>query len=312
MWRVHHCPPLFPTMTSRFADLLKSPGAIGYIVRGDQNCYNFRSNDLFEIGSLTKLLTADMVSNELYMQTLSLNNTVGDFFPVPKNKDYPTIVELLTHSSGYQKDYFEWKSVLHYYLGIDNSITYPKKVMITRLKKTIPAETDKHYRYSNFGYAVLGMILEKIRKRPYHLILKDYLCKLGMKNTGVNTIESEDYWVWDLKNTFIASGGVTSNIKDLLHFLDYLLCKNTEYTPIKILRYFDSKDEVEEDDIGIGMSWKIRQDLTFYHTGCTENYNSYISVNKEKCRGVVVLLKESGNNLNTAKIIGHEIERFLG
>ena len=299
-------------MTSRFADFLKSPGTIGYIVRGDQNSYNFRCDDLFEIGSLTKLLTADMVSNELYMQTISLNNTVGDFFPVPKNKEYPTIVELLTHSSGYQKDYFEWRSVFHYYLGIDNSITYPKKVMISRLRKTIPDETDKHYRYSNFGYAVLGMILEKIQKRPYHLILKDYLCKLGMNNTGVNMVESEDYWTWDLNDTFIASGGVTSNIGDMLHFLDYLLCKKTEYTPIKILRYFDTEDDVEEDDIGIGMSWKIRQDFTFYHTGCTENFNSYISVNKEKRRGVVVLLKESGNNLNAAKTIGYEIERFLG
>ena len=299
-------------MTSQFVGLLKCPGAVGYVVKGVKNYYSFGSNNLFEIGSLTKLLTADMVSDELCMQTLSLKNTVDDFFPMPQKRNYPTIVELLTHSSGYQKDYFEWKSILRYFLGIDESISYTKKIMLSRLKKTITAESDKHYRYSNFGYAVLGMILEIIHKLPFHLILKDYLCKIGMKNTGLNLVDSEEYWAWNVNNTFVASGGVTSNISDMLHFLDYLLHKNTQYTPIKVLRYFDNKDEVEECDIGIGMSWKMRQDLTFYHTGCTENFNSYISVNKEKNSGVVVLLKESGDNLNEAKKIGHEIECSLG
>lgn len=303
--------PFFTAMSLEISKMLTTPGAVGFVSYGKKEVFLFQSDPYFEIGSLTKLLTADLISNELNNKTMSLTNTLGDFFPLPSGNKYPTIVELLTHSAGYQKDYFEWKSILRCWLKIDKSISYPYRIMLSRLKKTIPKDSEKKYIYSNFGYAVLGLILEKIYNKPYYKILDEYLSSLQLYNTGVNICKSANYWVWKTNNSFIASGGVTSTINDMLSFTKYMLDKTSEYSSINLLRYFSLEDEVQPDDVGTGMSWKMRKDRTLYHTGCTENFKSYISLQKEKRKGVVVLLKDSSDDWNKAIKIARNIEKIL-
>ena len=303
--------PFITAMCLEISNILKTPGAVGFVSDDKKEEFLFQSGPYFEIGSLTKLLTADLISNELNKQTILLTDTLDDFFSLPSGNKYPTIVDLLTHSAGYQKDYFEWKSILRCWLKIDKSISYPYRIMLSRLKKTIPKDSEKKYNYSNFGYAVLGLILEKIYNKPYYKILDEYLGNLRLYNTGVNIDRSANYWVWKTNNSFIASGGVTSTINDMLSFTKYMLEKTSEYSPINLLRYFRLEDEIQPDDIGIGMSWKMRKDRILYHTGCTENFKSYISIQKEKRRGVVVLLKDSSEDRNKAKAIGKSIEELL-
>lgn len=59
------------------------------------------------IGSLTKTFTAAMISKAVQEEKIDINATIDQYLTLPEGNDYPTIEELLTHTSGYKAYYFE-------------------------------------------------------------------------------------------------------------------------------------------------------------------------------------------------------------
>lgn len=129
------------------------------------------------IGSLTKQFTAVLILQLAEKEQLDLNATVDTYFP-----DYPraggdkiTIHHLLTHSSGIPR--FRLENYRDPYT--------PEELIDLWNASGLDYEPGSQFTYSNPGYFLLGVIIEKVTNKPYEQVLKEeILMPLGMENSG--------------------------------------------------------------------------------------------------------------------------------
>jgi len=76
-------------------------GQDSFTVYGENGQILPEENHVYEIGSLTKTITASMISRAVMDGRIRLDDTIDAHLPLPEGKSYPTITELLTHTSGY-------------------------------------------------------------------------------------------------------------------------------------------------------------------------------------------------------------------
>ncbi|GAB3935951.1 serine hydrolase [Larkinella terrae] len=137
----------------------------------------------FRLGSITKQFTAFLIMQLVDQGKLKVNEKVTTYLP-----DYPkatgdkiTIHHLLTHTS-----------------GIPNYTNFPKFMEQESRNPYVPAEFVKkfadyslefepgsRFSYSNSGYFLLGVIIEKITGKSYATVLKEaILTPAQLKDTG--------------------------------------------------------------------------------------------------------------------------------
>jgi D-alanyl-D-alanine carboxypeptidase len=119
----------------------------------------------FRIGSMNKMFTATAILQLVQGKKLSLDDTVGKHLPDYPNKHVAskvTIHHLLTHTGGtgdifgpaYAAKRLELRTLEDYVK------LYGHRELLHE-----PGEGD---RYSNYGYVLLGVIIEKITRKSYH------------------------------------------------------------------------------------------------------------------------------------------------
>lgn len=126
-------------------------------------------NTLFDVGSIAKTFTAAAIL-QLEMQGKlktddSISKYLGDF---PKDKAGITIHHLLTHTAGLKLDAGD--------AGINPSDDREGFLRKAKDAPLISAPGDK-YNYSNLGYALLGIIIEKVSGQNWQTYLKKHLIK---------------------------------------------------------------------------------------------------------------------------------------
>lgn len=130
---------------------------------------------IFDIGSITKQFTAAAILKLEMQGKLSTNDKISKFFAnTPSDKSQITIHDLLRHQSGLISN-----------VGKDfekiSEIEFLNKVLESKLK----FETGTNFSYSNIGYSLLAMIIEKVSGRDYETYLYENLWKPAqMETTG--------------------------------------------------------------------------------------------------------------------------------
>lgn len=119
----------------------------------------------FRIGSMNKMFTATAILQLVQAKKLSLDDTVGKHLPDYPNKSVAskvTIHHLLTHTGGtgdiFGPDYDAKRLELRT-LG-DYVKLYGNRELLH--------EPGKGDRYSNYGFLLLGVIIEKVTKKSYY------------------------------------------------------------------------------------------------------------------------------------------------
>jgi D-alanyl-D-alanine carboxypeptidase len=119
----------------------------------------------FRIGSMNKMFTATAILQLVQAKQLSLDDTVGKHLPAYPNQDVAskvTIHHLLTHTGGtgdiFGPDYDAKRLELR---TLDDYV----KLYGSRALLHEPGEGN---RYSNYGYLLLGVIIEKVTKKSYY------------------------------------------------------------------------------------------------------------------------------------------------
>ncbi len=133
----------------------------------------------FEIGSVTKQFTAAAICQLAESGKLSLDDDITKYLKFDTHGNHVTIRNLLSHTSGI-KGYtelpvFEKLSVF----------TFPRDTLLRLLEKE-PFDFDpgEGLIYSNSGFFMLGLIIEKVSGLPYEEYVKKNLFeKAGMKNS---------------------------------------------------------------------------------------------------------------------------------
>lgn len=127
----------------------------------------------------------------LAIQKLEENKKISIQYPitkyftnVPSDKQHITIHQLLTHSSGFPSGYVT-----------DNIQTYGK-ALETLMKIPINKEQIGKFEYSNNGYALLVLLIEKLSGNTYEQFVANEIFKpADIKHTG--------FWGYEKDNIFI-------------------------------------------------------------------------------------------------------------
>lgn len=189
---------------------------------------------IYDIGSVTKQFTAAAILKLEIQGKLSVNDPISKYFAeIPEEKKEITLHHLLTHTSG-----------LGTSIGSDyeeiSETDFLDQIFALKLKSTI----GEKFRYSNAGYSLLSIIIEKVSGMGYETYLSKVLFRpAGMQNTGYELPEWDSNSIakgyskkqehkkpneehWGKNGPFLnlkGNGGILSNAEDLFKWHTALL-----------------------------------------------------------------------------------------
>jgi len=137
---------------------------------------NLASENIFQIGSITKQFTAISVLILEEKGKLSVNDPVSKYIPDYPLGDKMTIHHLLTHTSGI-KDFTKMKSLQE----ISQKEMTPKMIVDFFKNEPVDFAPGEKFAYNNSGYIILGYIIELVSGETYEdFIQKNIFEKAGM------------------------------------------------------------------------------------------------------------------------------------
>src|SRR5690554_98485 len=133
------------------------------------------SNTIFDIGSITKQFTASAILKLEMQGKLSTDDNLSKFFEnIPKDKATITIHDLLRHQSGLISN-----------IGRDYEKISKGEFFNKIFSSPLQFEVGTIFSYSNIGYSILAMIIEKVSRQSYETYLYENLWKPSqMEVTG--------------------------------------------------------------------------------------------------------------------------------
>ena len=81
-------------------------------------------------------------------------------------------------------------------------------MVLTKAKRLDMNRESYGFTYSNFGYAVLGLVLEAVYDQDYTVLLNDYVQNdLGMTTTKISKRDGDlgDYWDWQENDAYLSA-----------------------------------------------------------------------------------------------------------
>jgi CubicO group peptidase (beta-lactamase class C family) len=243
--------PEIERLFQTFAERQQMPGAVlGIIIDGElawvktagvrekTNNAPVTPETLFRIASMTKSFTAMSILKLRDEGKLSLDDPVAKYIPELANLQYPTsdspqltIRHLLTHSEGFPEDN-PWG---------DRQLAQSDQTLSSWLKSGIPFSTSPGtaFEYSNYGFAILGQIVQRVSHRPYADFVRDnILLPLGMRAStfdmslvprdqiALGYRHEDNTWKPEpilAHGAFGSMGGLWTNARDLARYVAFLM-----------------------------------------------------------------------------------------
>lgn len=160
----------------------------------------------FDLASLTKpLVTAPLCMVAVSRSLISLEDTLPRFFPglVPKDKEGISIRNLLSHSSGFP-------AYERFYQGLIGVPAQDRQSALVSmiLKTPLDAAPGKKAQYSDIGFILLGLILERRMGAGLDRLARDFLfdplgiddlhyCRLDARTSDPGQMRDDNGWTAD-------------------------------------------------------------------------------------------------------------------
>jgi serine beta-lactamase-like protein LACTB len=303
------------------------PGAVVLLMQNDkilfQKGYGLANVELnvaiqpdmiFRIGSITKQFTAAAVMVLAEEGKVDLNTSIANYLEnLPKAWKKITVEQLLNHTSGipdYSYSKIFWKHMHENLTPIDLLELYVSKF-------PLDFEPGTQYRYTNTGYIVLGMLIEKITGQSYGLFLqKRFFESLDLKHTRyardtdlvpgmvsgyASGLQPAPFWSATQK---YAAGALVSNAEDLARWT-LALHSGKVVNPESLNRMLKPTrlKNGEEIPYGFGLAFrKSKGNLLVGHGGSVSGFRCTAEADPESKTVAVIL-----NNRNDPRKEGESI-----
>ena len=246
------------------------------------------------LASVSKQFTAMAVMMLAEQKKLDYDDPVAKYLPeVSRYGAGITIRHLLTHTSGIP-DVGD--------LGIDHPGLTNAEVLktLSALTSTPPTKPGETYRYSNTGYILLGLVVERVSGQTLGDFLQQRVFRpLGMRNTSVGRRPPGAAVGYDAFGKLDDScgdttgdGGIWSTVDDLLKW-DQALYGNKLVRAATLEQAF-TPGSVREGTTTYGFGWNIAGDRV-WHTGSTYGFRAFIERRRSE-RTTVIMLTNHGNS----------------
>lgn len=256
----------------------------------------FDGDSVFEIGSVTKVFTALLLTDMVQRGEVALDDPVAKYLPagvtIPRrNGRAITLADLATHTSGLP---FMTDQPLYPFLG---------RYQLTR-------DVGSDWEYSNIGYRLLGEALASRGGSDFESMLRTrILTPLHLNSTAINVSPklrarlapghdsslqpAPPVLSSPLYATMAAAGGLVSTANDLCTFLAWMMRGDHARGMLSVRRPISADREQ-------ALGWVIDHGLIF-HDGGTLGYASAVAWDPVRHIGVVVLENQVGDVSDIAR-----------
>jgi CubicO group peptidase (beta-lactamase class C family) len=250
-----------------------------------------RLDTKYNLGSMNKMFTAIAIAQLAQQGKIDFSDSLTKYIPDYPNPEFAsvTIHQLLTHTGG-TGDIFgsEYEAKIE-------KLKEPKDYMTLYADRSLEFEPGSQWRYSNYGFVLLGIIIERISGQSYYDYVQQYIFNpAGMffSNSFWKTEEIENLAIGytlerdvNLENNYYflpmresPAGGGYSNVEDLLRFANALLNNkllNAEYTELLI----KGKIDLQTEKYAYGFIDKSENGVRrFGHSGGAPGMNSTLRI----------------------------------
>lgn len=289
---------------------------------GYKDRYRNRKNDpqtVFQIGSMTKQFTAEIILMLAKEQKLGLQDKLSRYFPGYPSGDEITIENLLTHTSGirnYTEDTLWQKHPA--------SVVSHEQMMAQFRDKPLAFAPGAKFQYSNSNYILLTYIIEQLTGKPYTVVARErILSPLGMshsgfdfthlqspdKPVGYNCVLIDSFYTESMVDSTqsLGAGALYSTAEDLYKWHQALQSYQLLDKEWQQKAYVPFKG-------GYGYGWFIKDSVAgqklYVHSGRINGFSSYfIRIEKEDiCIVLLTNVAFGGQDMN---LIARNIVRCL-
>jgi CubicO group peptidase (beta-lactamase class C family) len=257
----------------------------------------------FRLASFTKQFTALCIMMLQEQQKLSYDQNLNEIFPdFPAYGEQITIRHLLHHTSGL----IDYESLIPDTATIQVLDKDVLNMMMQQDSTYFPPGAE--YRYSNSGYAVLAMIVEKIAGQPFAQFLKENIFDpLEMTNTvayekGFSEVKNRAFGYANedgklvfkdqsLTSAVLGDGGIYSSVRDLFKW-DQALYTEKLVRLETLEQAFTPGILNDGKKLDYGFGWRIDEYNGFgwiHHTGQTCGFTTIIQRYPEQQFSIIIL-----------------------
>ena len=280
------------------------------------------SNTIYRIGSITKSFTGFLLLKLHQDNVIDLNDPIEKYLPeikglVDYNKHKPiTFKQLASHTTGLDRE------SRHRDANFGPVKEWEQKVIAAIPETRFRNEPGERFRYSNIGYAILGLALSKATKKPYiELVQENILQPLKMNRTyfeipeniksnlakgmaGGPTAELNYRLPLDEhkgRGYRVPNGGLYSTPNDMAKFMKACL----GYSKILVAESVQLLQTTQTPTTRLRSNYSFGFDLykdsiiyTVGHGGSTPGYSAHFEFEKNSEYGVIIMRNYNFGNTN--------------
>jgi CubicO group peptidase (beta-lactamase class C family) len=152
-----------------------------------------RADTKFNVASLGKMFTAVAVAQLVEQGKLSYDDTLGKILPGYSDGDIGrkvTVRHLLTHTSGLTEARTSTAEAM--VKSFRQGFRTLKEYLPSPPNDTLKFEPGAKYEYSNYGYLLLGAIVEKVSGQDYYSYIREHIDQpAGMADTDCYELDAD-------------------------------------------------------------------------------------------------------------------------
>ena len=268
---------------------------------------NIDTRTAFEIGSVSKTMTAALAAGLIAEGKLALDDPLSKYMPegtkIPEYKGQPIrIRHLMTHTSGLpalpSRLAMTMTNLEDPYAALTAKQLYGSLADV--VLSTAPGTT---FSYSNFAMMLLSDIVARQSGKPFDkLIAEQLFVPLEMHNSFVGKTPKatrlavghlqtgEKTSAWNFPANYAGVGGVRASLDDMVHYVEAQLGKRHSTLDAAIAATQEQLADVQGSRVA--MNWMLMDSAggtVHAHEGGTGGFSSLVAFDRKKGRGVVVL-----------------------
>jgi serine-type D-Ala-D-Ala carboxypeptidase/endopeptidase len=278
----------------------------------------------FEIGSVTKTMTAALLAEFIARGEVALNDPIAKLLPpgtsVPSFDGREiTVSDIVTHTSGLPSFPPQW-----HVTDMNNPYAaLTEGDLLGALAATPLTRTPgSQWEYSNFAMMVLSYALAKRSGKDYETLLRErLLAPLGMNDAFIakrpphlriaqgHLPTTMPAGPWDFPVDMAGVGGVRATLPDMVRYLEGEL--GTRESAITPALAQTQQQVASPDGHTMGMNWEILSTAKMadghtitMHGGGTGGYSSFVAFDRAAKRAAVLLSDTALTNLGGLVTLG--------
>ncbi|UIR57094.1 beta-lactamase family protein [Sphingobacterium sp. SRCM116780] len=251
-------------------------------------------NTHFRMASVSKQITASAIYRLIETGKMKISDPLDTYFDeLPDKLKTITVQQLLNHSSGI----LDYESLLPEQLH--KQLTDLDVLQYIKQKNTVYFPAGSAFRYSNTGYCLLALVVEKVSGKPFSSFVQQELFLPADVTDGLvyfpySQIQQRAYGYHPVQNFYVyadqsltsatqGDGGVYFSPINYHTWMNNRL--TTKFHNADIMEFIQANNHPVKDNIAYSMGWFYtiaNNQPILFHSGESTGFHNIVYVNIEK------------------------------